>query len=439
MTKLLTEPRIIKKIDDVKTKKRKKAEYTSERVCIKHTILYESDKDSVNELIRVYKEDPFKARVKFFNSGTHSCSFDRLVLFEFDNGDFQICSFTNRFGISITNKMYSTQKKNLSIIYKNNKLWFTDGKVRPLCHNNLVSFISSQENIFGGIDKIKAESVIYKFFMGRFHWFRTVSENYVTYSISFNKVITDKLFSLNDMVKVSLGVNNKIANIIISSENVGNLIRYNSVKFWKSLIPYMHNLNFLTVEMLDSNYFVDTCRMAKTLGRKVNCKWSLRRLKEEHDNWAKEITRIVLECETEYDLKIKDIYKKFADYSGFKLLRTNKDMLAEGMIQNHCVGTYIKKVQDGKCAIFHIEGCTMEAIVQNINGKVRLYNYQFRGRYNSSAPDVLNDMVNGVIERFNNDYSAELNDEYYFVNNLEVMGHGVNQANNDIWQIDELF
>lgn len=112
--------------------------------------------------------------------------------------------------------------------------------------------------------------------------------------------------------------------------------------------------------MLNDQLFIDTCKMARTLGRKINCKWGLKRLKEEHDSWAMEITNIVLDCEVEYDLSIKPVFVAFAEFSGYKLLKTNKDLLREGMLQHHCVGTYINDVNNGSCAIYHINGYTLQ-------------------------------------------------------------------------------
>ena len=113
MSKLLTEPRIIKEIKDVSPKKRVKKKSSDEKVGVKYTVFFEGAKTDVDELFRVYREDPFKARVKFFNKGKGYFSFCRVVLFEFENGEFEICRFQNSFGISTTNKIYSSQKRML--------------------------------------------------------------------------------------------------------------------------------------------------------------------------------------------------------------------------------------------------------------------------------------------------------------------------------------
>jgi hypothetical protein len=163
------------------------------------------------------------------------------------------------------------------------------------------------------------------------------------------------------------------------------------------------------MEMIQHHLFQDACRMARILDKKVNCSWSLKRLTEEHDKWSREITFIVLSNEPVSDLIIKEVYREFAEYSGYRLLTTNIDMLGEGMIQNHCVGTYIHKVNRGQCAIYHIEGYTLEARFSTYwDEKVRgftkenvFHNGQFRGRKNESAPPELEARVNKKMEEFN--------------------------------------
>ena len=56
-------------------------------------------------------------------------------------------------------------------------------------------------------------------------------------------------------------------------------------------------LENLKPEILNSPYFRDATKMASSLGKKVNCSWGLKRLKQEHDLYSKEIVKIILEFE----------------------------------------------------------------------------------------------------------------------------------------------
>jgi hypothetical protein len=453
MIKLFNEPRVITEIKDKPIKKRCK----KDRVLVKptYTLIYESDKTNVSELFRVYKESPFRARVKFFNKGKNNFSFNRVVLFEFENGEFEISHFINYFGISTTNKIYSSQKKISSVIYRKEKFWYTNNKkIQPLTFELLRGFIGDCENISVYVNKTTERilgSKIFQYFKKRFHWFKTVYENKVSYRLTFNKIVKDEIFKLKDMSLAVLGVHHKLGEIILSSKRFGQIVTggKKGIVIWRGFMKILDGVEHLTEEMLNSEYFYDTCRMARILGRRVNCRWSLNRLKTEHDIWAREITNILLESELEVELNVRPIFKAFANFSGFKLLSTNKDMLAEGMVQNHCVGTYMNKVDRGACAIYHVDGYTLELshvtesfkIKESIDGQIPQYrnvekkilkNVQFKGKYNINAPEELVKLVNkklidfmvseemGLVEAEEKGYVGNYNNVHMEVNELGV-------------------
>jgi hypothetical protein len=373
MSKLLTEPRGKMELTDVKKKKRVKKEPT-EPVEVRYTLLHESDKRKVNELFRIYKDNPYNARVKYFNA-KEKIHFDRLVIFEKGLNDFEICEFTNSFGISITNRMYSGQKKNSSIVYKGGKFWSITrrgkgaGVVRPLTWGTLINFIQETESInsWGNntYDRLK-KSKVFTYLYAKFPWMKMLSEHSMSMGVNLNVVKEKKLFKYKDLTKHIMKVPNDIAEMVVDSRAFGHLRNAEGrpVKGWTSLLKDLENVQCLTKEMLDCHYFMDSCKMARTLGKKVNCKWSLKRLKDEHDTWARIIGNIVLDCEETYDLAIRPEFLAFAEFTGYRLLMTNKDMLIEGMMQNHCVGTYIDKVNKGDCAIFSIEGYTLQVGIE---------------------------------------------------------------------------
>ncbi len=87
MAKLLTEPRLPKEITAPKKRIRKKKD-PSVPSDIKYTVINEGSKADVNVLLDLFKEDPLKARVKFFNT-KRKYSFERTVLFEKGKKDFE--------------------------------------------------------------------------------------------------------------------------------------------------------------------------------------------------------------------------------------------------------------------------------------------------------------------------------------------------------------
>lgn len=439
MSKLLTECRPIKEVMD--KPKKKKFVKSEGGVSPKYTLINEAAKKDVEELIRIYKESPLKARVKFYNKGKGYFNFNRLVLFEFENGDFEFSVFHVQFGISSTNRIYSSQKKVAAISYKKGKFWIKsqNKSIVPLTWANLTQFIGQYENT-NSWDATKVRcSKIFKYFHSRFHWVMMLSECPVSWAITFNTVKDKELYGMNEVFRHIMKVPAPIAKMVIESNAFNHLKTMNTsgslrpISMWKEVLKVLDHIEHITPEMLNHPLFNDTTLMARTLGRKVNCKWGPKRLKEEHDKWSLEITNTVLDCELEYDLNIRPIFKAFAEYSGYKLLSTNKDMLREGMLQKHCVGTYIQRVENGECAIFHIKGYTLQVQVvdmvestMNYNGqrvypnylknlfekvnpihKQALQNAQFRGRFNESAPEELVAEVEQMLIDFVNDNGFE--------------------------------
>src|ERR1035437_2500583 len=221
MAKLLTEPRLPKEITAPKKKiRRKKA--SSEDPKVKYTIIKEGSSPSVDELFKIYKANPFNARVKYFNSG-QKYTYDRACIFEKGPVDFEICVFRNNFGISVTNRIYSSQKKLYSISYKNGKLWYINklkNRITPLSYGSLLEFIGYAESVSAWghqeLDKLK-KSNTWEFMVNKFPWLKMLSEHPVSMGVNLNVVKTKKMTSTKDIKRHVLGVPNNIAQMVIES------------------------------------------------------------------------------------------------------------------------------------------------------------------------------------------------------------------------------
>lgn len=396
---------------------------------VKYTVLSTGESSKLNKLLRVYKKDPFAARVIYFNSDKDEFFSSRLVMFEQDNGDFQICLYKKRFGISVTNRIYSRENKSQSIVYSKKKFYYINPnkKITQLTYGGLLGFISNISFHSYGIRNFDTNLII-DTLIRKFSWVRFIKEYPVLHSTAFSSFIKYKLFNLKDALRHIFKCPYPVINVILHkphktkknniefdvfdtiNENDGeNGSSINRLIRWKLINKYLINIENLTIEMYNHHVFHDACKMAKILDKKINCSWGINRLIREHDKWSKEITHIVLSNEEKYDLKIGDVYRDFAEFSGYKMLTTNIDLLNEGMIQKHCVGTYIDSVNKGRCAIYHIEGFTLEIGYSPMYGEVdrisptkELVQFkQFRGRENSSAPLELTLKVKEVIKEFN--------------------------------------
>ena len=98
MCKLIEGPRIPTELKAPTKKRRVKVKTVPDDVQVKFTVLKEGSSSQVNQLFELYKQDRYKARVKYMNS-PQGYSYRRLVIFEFGEKDFEITEFENTFGI----------------------------------------------------------------------------------------------------------------------------------------------------------------------------------------------------------------------------------------------------------------------------------------------------------------------------------------------------
>lgn len=383
MCKLIEEPRIPTELVP-KTKKRlKRTKQAKEGVEIKYTLIRDQPNSRVNQLFELYKLDKYKARVKYLSSPENYKS-SRTCIFESGEKDFEVCEFDNKFGISVTNKMYSSQKKTNSVMFKNGKFYhYINSPLRnkrkgvmPLTHWGFLRFIKECEGV--GFSHNNDEQIVnsktFQIFVNKFPWIKTLHETEAAYGLAYNTIQSKGLTGQKDLLRHVFKVPINIAKVIIkevpSSYSRGdrhylratNRARspFEHLKQWKEVSKVLDGVQNLTEEFYHHHYFYDTCNMAHKLGRKVNCRWGIKKLEEMHDEWSKDLRNILLDCEIEYMLKVRKPYYGLAKHTGWKLLFTNKEMLVEGVRQNHCVGSYIDRVERGECAIFHIDGFTLQ-------------------------------------------------------------------------------
>ena len=102
--------------------------------------------------------------------------------------------------------------------------------------------------------------------------------------------------------------------------------------------------------------FLETSRALARLGRKVNSKWSPRRLKEEHDNAAVELTNQSYPNVRFGWIDAWHMPTTFAHPSGYtaKVLVTEREIGVEGKAMGHCVGFYAKKSADAGYVVVSI-------------------------------------------------------------------------------------
>lgn len=361
-------------------------------------LLNETTTSELTQLIDLYRKDKHKARVLYFSKSSSIYYSMREVLFEFENGDFKICKFKTKYGISKSGIMYHREVLEYSFLYVKKKFYY---KAKNTLTIPTHSFIKHFENHFSSHSK--------DYLRDRFTWMRNLLEAKYSYPTSLNSIVTKQLFNEKKLLRNIFNLPYPVIKVLLLSNKFNGLSEL--VRNWRIIKDYLINVENLGDEFYNSPYFDDSCRMARSLGVKVNCSWSLRRLKEEHDSWAKQISNIILETQPLVNLRINEVYVDFAKFSGYELLLTNHDLVHEGIKQNHCVASYIGSVNRGHCGIYKVGDYTLELRcgehyqMQNPKERVKeLYIAQFQGISNVDAPISLAFDVYVMTQNFNKGY-----------------------------------
>ena len=344
-----------------------------ERVKPTWKLLSETKSDKIDILFKIYSTDKAKAKIYYhLNKGHFSCT--RKVLFEWPNGDFKYSSITKTYGISINNKMFHSEKTNQSIIYKSKNFYYynnTNKKayIRTLDLSTLHKFSDTHE--FGHYNEIK------EYMTNKFGWMRFLEDNYLFWLVSFNVIQKKKLFSTKAMLRHIYQCPYPPAKIAGAyTDKSSKPFKY--IKVWKQMRKQLLNIESLREEMMDSQLFQDSCRMGEMVGEKVNCSWSMKRLKSEHDKWTKIVIDVMLEHEPLKELSVGGAFSDFGRLYGYEVMRTNHELIAEGKRMNHCVGTYSSYVDAGECGIYHINDGTLD-LRQSSNGDLYISQYMEYG------------------------------------------------------------
>jgi hypothetical protein len=193
---------------------------------------------------------------------------------------------------------------------------------------------------------------------------------------------------------------------------------------WKRISPFLTNVENLKITHFQNHLFRDTIEMAIKLDRKINCSWSDKRLKLEHDTWSKELRKIMLEFEPIIQLNPHKIFEDFEQFTGYNMLRTNHELIEEGHRQDHCVAGYGSSIASGYSGIYQVSGYTLEVNYRvdynnRSNASKKTLNYgQLKGLRNCTPPKELDDTVKSYITAFNNKYNFYEYENYLRTNKI---------------------
>lgn len=350
-----------------------------EKVKNKCTVLFQGENKDITNILSLYKTDKEKALILIKSEPARYIYFEE-VMFENENGDFHIIAQRKRIQISSNNKMYFTSFDKQVFLYKNKKFWLLakNSRVRALS----LTYLNSTEE----------DNRILNIFFQKFPWIKLIFNSPdVRYKYTlFNTIVKHNLYNYNAYLKFAFKT-------ILPTAKLFSDYSPKRFKFFKQNSINIDNINpeFIEYHTQSNAIFRDSIRLASILNEKVNCKWSSKRLKQEHDKWSKKITLISLEGNNR-TFDIKQEFVDFAKWSGYKLLTTSTELAMEGLKQSHCVASYSTLIDQKLSAILSIEEYTAEI---KFNGLI--YLNQFNGFSNSTPPQYLLKQVTDKISEFN--------------------------------------
>jgi len=375
---------------------------------VKYTKLGSRNTQELEDLLKGYKEDPRKARIKLlmkYNGGTtNKPESTRIVVFHKNKKDWSIVSYIRRWGISKTFKLYSHERLNCRLTFNSNGLWLVrpKGKVKSFAMNDLSQF---NEGLNGGCNLVQDELIKRLPFMELF------TDMYYRH-ILFSTIRNKKLYNLKRVVRhvycisyttlkrIQTELPNRVAGIL------------DPLDWLKPNIQFLKNVDNIKTEWVDSKRelqtFNDAMRLAKVLNKQINCSWSTRRLNDEHVRWSNEIAEILYKGD-QTPLHIDKLFTQFAEASGYDIAKTSDELFILGVLQRHCVATYTPMVNNGECAIYNIDGTCLELRNKSVTvgekpndvHEIHLYIAQFRGHKNQLGCPEVKAEIQDKLDEFN--------------------------------------
>jgi len=353
----------------------------------------------------------------------------RLGVFHRNKRDWAICLYKKSWGINKNNVLYSSEKIRVKVTFSKGKLWtrWGNGTVKSFQTKDVHHF-----NEINGAHKLVREEIIKRLpFM----------ENFFNHGndITFGTIRNKKLYNLNRIIRhlynIPLSKYKSLMSECEVAEVGDNEIQHDLTALRKYSQIFTHCEN-VRLGNLTSAIWNDTMKFAGVLGKKINCGWSLKRLNAEHNKWYQEINEVLYKGDLS-PLTIADRFQRFADYSGYTLLASADKLYAEGLINNHCVATYVPKVNSGDCAIFHYKGGTLELSADyQVSGGVR--KSQFMDRGNTTVPrSIVNEVVD-MIGEYNKMLEDEINSGVPSTIEERAKAHNVTEINIGDLLMDDL-
>lgn len=351
-------------------------------------IVLSSHESELKPFEKLYEKDRSHARVFAIQK---KVLLSRTLLY--DNGPkaFKILVEIKSYGVSCTLKRFVRRKISKLISVNNTKFYIksSDEKtlLRPLKPNDL---------------NTKEKEIFYM----KFPHLRFMEEENI--QLAFNTVVRLKLFTLKKVIAhvYKCQYTEQVKQLW---DDTFHFCR--PKKQFQLALKTITNIHRANLELFKNiDYLMDCCRMADSLNKKIDASWTYRRLQEEHDSMSMIVTEIIAGAD-DRSLHIDEMYLEFSAFIDYifpdAIIPTTRKLTEEGLKQHHCVATYASQIDNGSCAIFHIQGFTLQVRKNRVytdQGDIIAYGLQmgqFLGYRNQSAPEYLKVQINSLISQFN--------------------------------------
>lgn len=227
-----------------------------------------------------------------------------------------------------------------------------------------------------------------------------------TTNSTMKKVLLGKVTNPRDLIKAIVNTNPTLRGMNISTELLWNYCNLNGGYKIQGLCDALsvakdpnHAIEYTSAPGTPTWEIQDLIRQAQMLNRKIDFKWSTKRMAEVHDEWTKEI----MDLEQESVEMVQYNYLNELPHNGcLELITNSKDLYIEGRMMAHCVYTnYAGSVANKTYFVFKFTDRDTRAtlgVSQNYNSDDFIV-HQFYGKHNKSMDQCHHDFVNEWIAR----------------------------------------
>lgn len=244
------------------------------------------------------------------------------------------------------------------------------------------------------ISKLSYLNLLFNHF--NFNWFDKELFRWLT-ATALKNILLGKATSNTDVVKtLAKGARMSCSYSLLLQMIQSKTITKHSFNLYAK---HAKDINHFIEYILNSkdNYFMqgDLLEQASLLNRKIDWKWSSKRLKEEHSKWTDDLMAIELDNiqdeQVNYTIKLPLLPKEF------ELLDTKRKVFQEGSSMKHCLYTnYWSSIQREEYVAYHVLNVTIGFYIRDN----KLTFNQCYGYRNTQPSEDTMSFIKTSLERF---------------------------------------